>query len=167
VAFAMPFTGRAALGRRGAPRARSLLVRTVPALLLLAGAALLAKPWEGVTPSPAGSEGVDLLPRTSANAFDPAAIVGGLLVVGGLLFFLPAIVKKLAPAAGRHGQIDVVEARPLGGRNSLLLVDVAGRRLLLGASEHGISTLAELPPVPQQEPRKRDFALALERERAG
>ncbi len=34
--------------------------------------------------------------------------------------------------------------RPLGGRRSLMLVQVGARRLLVGSSENGLATLAEL-----------------------
>jgi flagellar biogenesis protein FliO len=130
MAFAMPLAAR-----RPSPRARALLVRLLPALLLALGALLLTQPWNGDAANPA---------KSSASGLEPASLVGALLVVSGLLFFLPSIARRLAPGAA-GGRIAVVEQRPLGGRKALLLVEVAGRRLLIGASESGLTTLAELP----------------------
>ncbi len=139
MAFAMPLAARSRT-----PRARALTFRLVPGVLLAAGALLLSQPWRTV----------------AAPAFEPASLLGALLVIGGLLFFLPALLKRLAPATRAGGRIEVVEARPLGGRKSLLLVKVADRRLLIGASENGLVTLAELPEEP------RGFGRALDQELA-
>jgi len=137
MAFAMPFAPRA-----HPPRARALLVRLLPALLLLSGALLLSKPWrEAAAPETPGA--APALAASVPAALDPAAVAGALLVVGSLLFFLPAFVRRFAPGARGRGGIEVVESRPLGGRRALLLVEIEGRRLLIGASEGGLSTLAE------------------------
>jgi flagellar biogenesis protein FliO len=147
MAFAMPI---AAQGK--APRA--LLVRAVPALLLCAGALLLAQPWRSAPANPFANPSAVASPAAvtavlpAAAALEPAPVIGALLVVGGLLFFLPALLARFSRAGRGRGAIAVVEARSLGGRKTLLLVEVEGRRLLVGASEHGFSTLADLSTRP-------------------
>lgn len=152
------------------PRARPTNSRgwwraVVPALLVCAGAFLLAPPWKGASaPSasagappeahasarPAASDSASrpddlrdrLLPPPSGA--DPTTLVGALLVVGGALFAMPWLLKRVQSRTRRGGEIDLVEVRPLGGRRSLMVVQVGRRRFLLGASEQGMSTLAEL-----------------------
>jgi len=169
MAFAMPMSAPVR-----APRA--LLVRLLPAVLLCAGALLLTQPWRPASPATPASSFVSSLPTASAAsnpsvapasgafpgapALEPAPLIGALLVVGGLLFFLPAVIAKLSPAGNGRGWIGIVEARPLGGRKSLLLVEVEGRRLLIGASEHGFTTLADVSR------KEGTFQGALERELA-
>ncbi|HET6163409.1 MAG TPA: flagellar biosynthetic protein FliO [Planctomycetota bacterium] len=134
--------------------ARSLLTRgawlraVLPAALVCAGALLLAPPWRKAPPEaapekPVAAPASPLLPAGG----DPATLVGALLVVGGALALLPAILSRLQ-SHKRGGLIDLVEVRPLGGRSSLMLVQVGGRRILVGASEHGMAALAELDPAP-------------------
>jgi flagellar biogenesis protein FliO len=145
-------------------RSKALLRRLVPGLLLGAGALLLTQPWRGA----GGASSPLVAPATAPAApipssLDPASIAGALLVVGGLLFLLPPLLQRLNPAVRGRGRIDVLEARPLGGRRQLLLVQVDQRRFLIGASEAGLAHLADL-----DEPHA-DFARELEvaTERAG
>jgi flagellar biogenesis protein FliO len=162
MAFATPFSAR-----RRAPRARAWFVRLAPAALLLAGALLLAKPWRGVELQASGGSGAAAGPAYSSAAIEPSAVVGALLVVGGLLFFLPGLLERFAPSLRRGaGRIEVVEQRPLGGRRALLLVEIDGRRLLIGASEQGLATLAELDGHAPAPARARTFERALEAELA-
>ena len=109
---------------------------------------LLAPPWRRGAAEPAPAQPA-VAPAAPAlpGVGDPAALVGALLVVGGALALLPALLSKLSLRRGRGGQIELVEVRPLGGRRSLMLVQVGRRRILVGASEHGMSALAELDPA--------------------
>lgn len=54
---------------------------------------------------------------------------------------LPQSLQLRLPA--RHAQ--VVQALPLGPGSRLIVVEFAGRRLLVGQSRAGLSTLAEAP----------------------
>ena len=49
--------------------------------------------------------------------------------------------------ARSEGRIRVLETRALGGRQQLHVIEVEGRRLLVGTSEAGIQRLARLPDV--------------------
>lgn len=61
--------------------------------------------------------------------------------------------RRLAGSAAvrrqRAATMAVVGRQSLGGKNGLALVDVAGRRLLLGTGDHGVTLLTEidLPPA--------------------
>jgi flagellar biosynthetic protein FliO len=143
MAFALPLAARSP----AAPRARAWLVRLVPALLVCAGATLLTR-----APSSGAPQGESIVaPDKIApiGGIPASGAIGALLVVGGLLFFLPSLLQRFGGLAARARgarRIEIVESRPLGGRRSLLLVEVEGRRLLLGASEAGLAPLAELGP---------------------
>lgn len=69
------------------------------------------------------------------------------VVLGAIVLLRGALVRfGLAPAGGpaeRH--IRVVESVPLGPKQRLHLIDVDGRRILLGASDQGITRLERLP----------------------
>ena len=69
------------------------------------------------------------------------------VVLGAIVLLRGALVRfGLAPAGGPSARrIRIVESVPLGAKQRLHLVEVDGRRLLLGASEQGIARLARLP----------------------
>jgi hypothetical protein len=56
--------------------------------------------------------------------------------------------KQKQKTAGGGPLLTVREATPIGPRRSLLVVDVAGRRVLLSSSEAGISMLLDCGPAP-------------------
>jgi flagellar protein FliO/FliZ len=73
-----------------------------------------------------------LLSTTVALAFVCALAVGAL--------------KLLAPRRSAGGTMRVVEKLPLDARRSLYVVEVDGRRLLLGAGDGPLTLLRELQP---------------------
>ena len=75
-----------------------------------------------------------------------------LAVVLGLLWWLARRAGRSSHVRrSRSAGIAVVGRQSLGGRTSVALVEVAGRRLLLGVSEHGVSLLTEVAP-PEPDP---------------
>ncbi|MFZ2289996.1 MAG: flagellar biosynthetic protein FliO [Halopseudomonas yangmingensis] len=96
-----------------------------------------------------------LLPAISATASETAppsasAALGsqlaqlglGLLLVVGLIFLLGWLLRRVGPMAGQGSQhIRLLANVPLGPRDRLLLVDVGGTQMLLGASPGRINTL--------------------------
>lgn len=148
MAMAWPLAVRDFLPRARATNSRRWWRAVVPALLVCAGALLLAPPWRGAAPppppaaNPRANAPEPLLPP--APIFDPTTLVGALLVVGGALALLPSILARVSARSRRGGEIDLVEVRPLGGKRSLMLVQVGRRRFLIGASEQGMAALAEL-----------------------
>lgn len=80
-----------------------------------------------------------------------------LAVVLGLMWFLGRrLAGGRAVARARATTISVVAKQSLGGRSGVAVVEVAGRRLLLGTGEHGVSLLTELDPAPEPEPEPTD-----------
>lgn len=66
----------------------------------------------------------------------------GLILVIGLIFLIGYVMRRTGPLAPRGGQqIKLISSLPLGPRDRLLLVDVGGKQLLLGASPGRINTL--------------------------
>ncbi len=64
-------------------------------------------------------------------------------------------IAGLAQGTGpRRRLLNVLERHTLGPGRGLLLVEVAGRHLLLGTSEHGVQTLAELSAAEIQAARE-------------
>ncbi len=78
----------------------------------------------------------------------------GLLLVVGLIFAMGYLMRRVGPLAPHGGQhIRLISALPMGPRDRLLLIEVGGKHILLGASPGRISTLhvfdepvAEIPP---------------------
>jgi flagellar biogenesis protein FliO len=145
MAYAWPLALRDVdAGARAFRSKRTWLRAVVPAALVCAGALLLSPPWRHAPSAapPAVDPSAPLQPAPGVG--DPMALVGALLVVGGALALLPSILSRLQARRSGGGLIDVVEVRPLGGRRSLMLVQVGARRILVGSSENGMSALAEL-----------------------
>lgn len=79
-----------------------------------------------------------------------ASIASLVLVIGmlaGVLWWL----RRLAPRAGAGKHIRVVESVPLGPGQSLHLVRLADRGLLLAASRDRCELLCELDSLPVEE----------------
>jgi flagellar biogenesis protein FliO len=144
MAFAWPLAARDFLPRARASNTKSWWRAVVPALLVCAGALLLAPPWKGSPPAATPVVDAPASPFPLTTGADPLTLVGALLVVGGALVAMPWILSRVTTRAKSGGQIELVEVRPLGGKKSLMLVQVGRRRFLIGASEQGMSPLAEL-----------------------
>ncbi|WP_372594064.1 flagellar biosynthetic protein FliO [Actinotalea sp.] len=88
---------------------------------------------------------------------DSSTVVLGLRValalacVFGLLWW--AGRRMAGTPAGRRARatsLDVVARQSVGQKASVALIEVEGRRLLLGVSEHGVTLLTEVEPVPAE-----------------
>lgn len=96
-------------------------------------------------------------------------VIVSLAAVFGLLFYLR---KRLLPRFGvaRASQLSVVERQGLGPKSSVVLLDVQGRRYLLGVAESSISVLdsfeAPEPVVPDPRDQVNAPATVAERSRA-
>jgi flagellar protein FliO/FliZ len=75
-------------------------------------------------------------------------LVGSLLVLGLVCLAAWVVVRfgarRWFAARGAQGGLDVVARVPLEPRRSLYVVEVAGKTLLVGTSEMGLSVLSEL-----------------------
>lgn len=66
------------------------------------------------------------------------------LVIALILLLYAFFRKRFAPINNQQGKkIKIIELRPLPGKKSLCLVEVGGKKLLLGIAENSISSLAE------------------------
>ena len=96
-------------------------------------------------------------------------VIVSLAAVFGLLFYLR---KRLLPRFGvaHASQLTVVERQGLGPKSSVVLLDVQGRRYLLGVAESSISVLdsfeAPEPVVPDPLEQASAPATMAERSRA-
>ncbi|MGE3771439.1 MAG: flagellar biosynthetic protein FliO [Gammaproteobacteria bacterium] len=86
-------------------------------------------------------------PAASVGLTQFAQVFGALVLILGLIFGLAVAAQRLRlgrGASGRH--LRIVDALALGTRERLLLVDVAGERVLLGVAAGRIERLHVLPP---------------------
>jgi flagellar biosynthetic protein FliO len=153
-------------------------VGTAPVLLALAALALLAATWipgailDRPSPEPSytqqangtaapASNGVAVArPAERADPFEgPGAAVDitlKLLAVLALVYVALAALRRysLGAGLGRSARaIQVVECNNLAPNRSLYVVNVEGRRLLIGVTASSMSTLAELEePAEQAKP---------------
>ncbi len=138
----------------------------------LLAAALVAGPLlfpRGSAPVSGPGDGTWRRPASDAAAVDPAAVAVSLglvllLAVGGLL-----VVRRLQagrPAAGGR-EIRIKETRRLAAKRALHLVRAGERLLLIGESEVGLQTLADLTPPPPPVPSAALEDAARDREDGG
>jgi len=75
-----------------------------------------------------------------------------LAVVVGLIFILYGLArKKMGYTNAPTNSIKVLEMRPLMPKNTLALIEVQGKKILLGISPNGIQLLTEFSPdTPSQ-----------------
>lgn len=79
-------------------------------------------------------------PRTAAPAW--SNMIFGLFTVLGLILGMAWLTKKVrARVPGFAGQLNVVESTALGPRERLCIVEVDGKRLLLGVTQQSITVL--------------------------
>lgn len=107
------------------------------------------------TPFPASPEESPAAGNDSAAATTPrggtssplraAGAAGLILLLGGVAWYL----RRRRGGGGRGARgarsIDIITAKRIGPRQSLLLVDVGGQTILIGATEKGMSRLAMIP----------------------
>ncbi|WP_339845156.1 flagellar biosynthetic protein FliO [uncultured Halopseudomonas sp.] len=90
----------------------------------------------------------------------------GLVLVVGLIFLIGYLMRRVGPLAPHGGQqIKLISSLALGPRDRLILVDVAGKQLLLGASPGRITTLhafdEPVAEVPDRSGMNSEFAKTL------
>jgi flagellar protein FliO/FliZ len=71
-------------------------------------------------------------------------------VVFGLMWFLHRRLSRGAGARGASTPITVLAQQAVGPKSSVVVIDVEGKRLVLGVTEHSVSVLneAEAPEAP-------------------
>jgi len=91
-------------------------------------------------------------------------ITVALLIVIGAIVFLGWVVRKLQPGSiGGNRHLNIISTMAVGTRERVVLIDVAGKQLLIGVTANQISALTELdePVSSSGEPSTHDFATKL------
>lgn len=91
----------------------------------------------------------------------------GLILVVGLIFLMGYLMRRVGPLSPQGGQhIKLVSSLPMSPRDRLLLVDVGGTQILLGASPGRINTLhvfdEPVADLSAAQPVQGDFAQKLQ-----
>lgn len=120
--------------------------------VLLGFTAALAETALSVADQAQATSGVALVKGQSAAemAVQLVQLVLSLGVVIGFIFAIAWFVKRQQGFGLQQKNIRFVERLSLGPKDQLVLVDVAGERLLLGVNAGGIQKLHEYP-VPQDD----------------
>lgn len=106
----------------------------------------------------------------SGNSIRAATLMGFVVFLGGMAWYVKR--RRGKGGAGRPApSIDVVSAKRIGPRQSLLLVEVGGKTLLVGATEKGMNRLATIEAesmagLEEEESLEDDFELDGEEEYA-
>lgn len=98
-------------------------------------AAVITKNFAPVAAAPKPNPGANLM-----------SVMFGLLVIVALIFALAWLVRKMGQGGlTNNSTIKIVAAMPLGTRERLVVIDVAGQQLLLGITATQINTLHVFP----------------------
>ncbi len=73
-----------------------------------------------------------------------SSMVGGLIVVLVLIFFLAYLVKRFNLVPSSQGVLKTIAVTPLGQKEKLVLVEVDGQQYLLGVTPQQISLVDKL-----------------------
>lgn len=79
---------------------------------------------------------------TPADSILP--VVGGLLAILVLIFFLAGILKKFSSFNLVAKNISVIDSQSLGSKEKIVIVEIQNRQLVLGVTPHNINPLCEL-----------------------
>jgi flagellar protein FliO/FliZ len=90
--------------------------------------------------------GVGEAPELAPTGYGMALfkMLAALVVVCALAYLLLRLAQRHLGARARGGVVRVVDRCPLAGRQSLWVVEVAGRFFLIGTTDGSITKLAEL-----------------------
>ncbi|MCL1139626.1 flagellar biosynthetic protein FliO [Shewanella pneumatophori] len=73
-----------------------------------------------------------------------SSMVGGLIVVLVLIFFLAYLVKRFNLVPSSQGVLKTIAVTPLGQKEKLVLVEVDGQQYLLGVTPNQVSLVDKL-----------------------
>ena len=96
---------------------------------------------------------------------NPLSVVGGLLAVVLLIFFLAWLMRRVAGIPTMGGQqMKVVAALAVGAREKIVLVDVGGQQILVGVAAGRVSHLQSFEqPVLDSPVGNSDFSSAMKK----
>ncbi|MGS0682909.1 flagellar biosynthetic protein FliO [Shewanella sp. 125m-7] len=96
---------------------------------------------------PVANAAVNVTSATGSSASSIATLssmVGGLIVVLILIFFLAYLVKRFNLVPSSQGVLKTIAVTPLGQKEKLVLVEVNGQQYLLGVTPHQVSLVDKL-----------------------
>ncbi len=117
------------------------LAKVWPAWILFLGCLLTAPKGMALEGGPAPSSG-SLFEHQEEESRGRGAEVLGLLLLVGLLG-AAAVQWHRKRGAGREAGIRVLAMKPLGQREKVAVLEVLGRRMVLGITSHRITLLSE------------------------
>lgn len=87
------------------------------------------------------------MPATAYAAADPSygGLALSLLVVLGVFIVLAWVARRFLRAAGGQGTLKVVASLSMGARERVVVIELAGERLVLGVGGGQVNLLARLP----------------------
>ncbi|MCG9729274.1 flagellar biosynthetic protein FliO [Shewanella sp. Isolate13] len=83
-------------------------------------------------------------PATPSSIATLSSMVGGLIVVLLLIFFLAYLVKRFNLVPSSQGVLKTLAVTPLGQKEKLVLVEVDGQQYLLGVTPQQVSLVDKL-----------------------
>ena len=140
LALALVLSGAPALAQTRAPGPAAGMPATAPAVP--AAPAAVATPQAGAAPRTAAA----VLPPAAASAGSLLQTILALLSVLALLAGLAWLLKRYGPkAGGAGGTLRLVASLGLGGRERILVIEVADQWIVVGAAPGRVNALATLP----------------------
>ncbi len=137
---------------------RPPLVQAVPTPTAQGEATLQDAAWPPGSDSP--TQGSNFLAHLQKTLLVLSLL--SLLIWGILRLIAPGMAGMARAPGSRRKLLNILERHSLGPGRGLMVVEVAGRHLLVGMTEHGVQTLAELDPeevrLAQQIPSPTDPA---------
>ncbi|MDP1673010.1 MAG: flagellar biosynthetic protein FliO [Burkholderiales bacterium] len=137
----------------------------------------IAAAFTALLPALARAAEAPALPAPAVSAGSMLQMALGLAIVLGMILVLAWIVRRLGlPGARPSGAIKVIAGAPVGQRERVVLVEIAGTWLVVGVAPGRVSALhtmprADLQQAPSAAPGTAPFAdwlkRVMEQRRAG
>ncbi|MGS0673871.1 flagellar biosynthetic protein FliO [Shewanella sp. 0m-4] len=83
-------------------------------------------------------------PASPTSIATLSSMVGGLILVLLLIFFLAYLVRRFNLVPSSQGVLKTIAVTPLGQKEKLVLVEVAGQQYLLGVTQQQVSLIDKL-----------------------
>ena len=100
--------------------------------------------------------------HVATNNLELSSMLLSLLAVLAMIFLAASVLKKFKLGAQLGGELKVITSLHIGTKERLVVVEVAGKQLLLGVTANNISILQELEqPLSRQQAMPVDFGASL------
>ncbi|REL37311.1 flagellar biosynthetic protein FliO [Thalassotalea euphylliae] len=100
--------------------------------------------------------------HVASNNLELSSMLLSLLAVLALILLAASLLKKFKLGGQLHSDLKVITSMHIGTKERLVVVEVAGKQLLLGVTANNISILQELAePITSQQNLPVDIAASL------